>query len=160
MNTLYELTTNYLQALDYLTDPENEIDKETALDTIESLDGTIDDKMLNVGRFITSMDAQASAIEAIEKRQKARRQALSNKAAWLRDYLNTAMTATGKDKVSANDIIIKLAKLPISVQVDDESEIPDEFWRIERSIDKVLIKAAGGCAGVRIESAGFRVAIK
>ncbi len=160
MNTLYELTSNYLQALDYLTDPENEIDKETALDTIESLDGTIDDKMLNVGRFITSMDAQASAIEAIEKRQKARRQALSNKAAWLRDYLNTAMTATGKDKVSANDIIIKLAKLPISVQVDDESEIPDEFWRIERSIDKVLIKAAGGCAGVRIESAGFRVAIK
>ena len=160
MNTLYELTTNYLQALDYLTDPENEIDKETALDTIESLDGTIDDKMLNVGRFITSMEAQAGAIEAIEKRQKARRQALSNKAAWLRDYLNTAMTATGKDKVSANDIIIKLAKLPISVQVDDESEIPDEFWRIERSIDKVLIKAAGGCAGVRIESAGFRVAIK
>lgn len=160
MNTLYELTTNYLQALDYLTDPENEIDKETALDTIESLDGTIDDKMLNVGRFITSMEAQASAIEAIEKRQKARRQALSNKAAWLRDYLNTAMTATGKDKVSANDIIIKLAKLPISVQVDDESEIPEEFWRIERSIDKVLIKAAGGCAGVRIESAGFRVAIK
>ena len=160
MNTLYELTTNYLQALDYLTDPENEIDKETALDTIESLDGTIDDKMLNVGRFITSMEAQAGAIEAIEKRQKARRPALSNKAAWLRDYLNTAMTATGKDKVSANDIIIKLAKLPISVQVDDESEIPDEFWRIERSIDKVLIKAAGGCAGVRIESAGFRVAIK
>ena len=160
MNTLYELTSNYLQALDYLTDPENEIDKETALDTIESLDGTIDDKMLNVGRFITSMEAQASAIEAIEKRQKARRQALSNKAAWLRDYLNTAMTATGKDKVSANDIIIKLAKLPISVQVDDESEIPEEFWRIERSIDKVLIKAAGGCAGVRIESAGFRVAIK
>lgn len=160
MNTLYELTTNYLQALDFLTDPENEIDKETALDTIESLDGTIDDKMLNVGRFITSMEAQASAIEVIEKRQKARRQALSNKAAWLRDYLNTAMTATGKDKVSANDIIIKLAKLPISVQVDDLSAVPEEFWRIERSIDKVLIKAAGGCAGVRIESAGFRVSIK
>jgi hypothetical protein len=160
MNTLYELATNYMQALDYLTDPENEIDKETALDTIESLDGTLDDKMLNVGRFITSMEAQASAIEAIEKRQKARRQALSNKAAWLRDYLNSAMKETGKEKVSANDIVIKLAKLPISVQVDDLTAVPEEFWRIERSIDKVLIKAAGGCAGVRIESAGFRVSIK
>jgi len=116
--------------------------------------------MLNVGRFITSMEAQATAIETVERRQKARRQALVNKAAWLRDYLNSAMTATGKDKLSADDIIIKLAKLPISVQVDDECQIPEEFWRIERSIDKTLIKAAGGCAGVRIESAGFRVAIK
>ena len=37
MNTsLYELTTSYMQALDFLTDPENEIDQQTAIDTIES----------------------------------------------------------------------------------------------------------------------------
>jgi len=161
MNTsLYELTTSYMQALDFLTDPENEIDQQTAIDTIESLDGTIDDKMLNLGRFITSIEAQADAIEAVEKRQRARRLYLVKKAVWLRDYLNDAMTTTGKNKLSANDIAISLAKLPVSVQVDDESLIPDEFWKIERSIDKQLIKTLGGCEGVRIESKGFRVAIR
>jgi hypothetical protein len=160
--TLYELTTSYMQALDFLTDPENEVDNQAATDTMEGLDGSIDFKMLNIGRFIATIEHQAEGIEAVEKKAKARRQALEKKAAWLRDYLKTSMTTTGKNALTSGDITIKLAKLPVSVQVDDESLIPVEFWKekIERSIDKTLIKTLGGCAGVRIESGGFRVAIK
>ena len=159
---LYDLTQNYMQALDFLTDPENDIDQQTAVDTMENLDGELDDKLLNVGRFIASMEAQATAIEEVERRQKARRLSLENKATWLRDYLQSNMSKSGHDKITAPDIALKLAKLPVSVQIDDESQIPAEFWKekILTSINKTGIKAAGGCAGVRIESAGFRVSIK
>jgi hypothetical protein len=162
MNRLYELTSSYLQALDFLTDPENEVDQQTAIDTMENLEGDLDDKLLNVGRFIASIEAQANAIEEVERRQKARRIILENKAAWLRDYLQANMSTSGRDKITAPDIALKLAKLPVSVQIDDETKIPTEFWKekVFTTIDKVGIKAAGGCAGVRIESAGFRVAIK
>jgi hypothetical protein len=159
--SLYDLSENYYQALDFLTDPENDVDQQTALDTLESLDGELDDKLLNVARFIASMESQAEAIAEVEKRQKARRQALENKSDWLRDYLKNAMSRTGHNKVTAPDIAVSLAKTPAAVKILDESLIPANFWDVKevRSISKTRIKECGGCEGAVIES-GFRVAIK
>jgi hypothetical protein len=159
---LYQLTQNYTQALNFLTDPENEIDLQTALDTMESLDGELDDKLLNVGRFIASMEAEAEAISAIAKRQKYRATALENKAGWLRDYLQSNMNQSGRTAIKAHDIALKLAKLPASVKIIDERMIPAEFWKekVTLAVDKNLIKSVGGCDGVCIESNGFRVSIK
>lgn len=159
--SLYALSTNYVQALDFLTDPDNDIDQQTAVDTMESLDGELDDKLLNVARMIVTLEHQAEGVKAVAKRQAERAKALESKTAWLKDYLKQSMQATGHDKASANDIAIKLAKTPEAVKVIDEALIPSEFWKekIERSVDKTSIKNAGGCAGVVIES-GFRVAIK
>jgi len=68
----------------------------------------------------------------------------------------------GHTFIKAPDIALKLSKLPSSVHIIDESKIPAEFWKekVTRSLDKILIKSSGGCDGVRIESAGFRVSIK
>lgn len=160
--SLYELSSTYLQALDFLTDPDNAIDAQTISDTMEGLDDQIETKMLNVGRFITMLEYQAEGIAEAEKRQRDRRKTLENKAAALRDYLQGCMTQTGKAKLSDSEIALSLAKLPPSVVVDDESKIPAEFWRekVEYSIDKTAIKAAGGCPGAHVESLGFRVSIK
>ncbi len=162
---LYELTEHYLRALDFLTDPENEIDQQTAVDTIESLDGELDDKLINVGRVIANLEAAADNIKAAEKRQADRRKSLENKAAWLREYLVKNMAATGHNKVSADDIALSLAKLPGSVQIEDETAIPASFWqeKIEKVLDKKAISEAIK-AGEKIPGAvlktGFRVAIK
>lgn len=164
--SLYELTGQYLEALDFLTDPANEIDQQTAIDTMEAMDGSIDDKMLNVGRFIVELEHQAEGIKKAMDRMAARRKTAESRAQWLRDYLKSAMESvmehTGKHKVSDVDIALSLAKLPPSVIVEDENLIPDEFKRTktEISIDKMAIKQAGGCPGCRVESAGFRISIK
>jgi hypothetical protein len=160
--TLYELTQEYTEALDFLTDPANEIDKQCIADTIESLDGALDQKILNVGRFISTIEAEAEAIEAVELRQRNRRQTLENKSAWLRDYLISSMSATGHTALKAADIALTLAKLPASVQILDETLIPPQFWKenITRAIDKMKIKDVGGCPGTVIESKGYRVSIK
>lgn len=160
--SLYELSSNYMQALDFLTDPENDIDNQTLTDTIEGLDGELDDKMLNVGRFIASMVHEAEGIKEVERRQTARRKSLESKIENLKHYLKHHMTETGHKKIKASDIALSLVANPASVQVIDESLIPDEFWRVveQRSIDKTAIKEAGGCAGVEIASSGYRVSIK
>jgi hypothetical protein len=162
---LYKLTEHYLQALDFLTDPENEIDQQTAIDTIESLDGKIDDKFLNVAKALANYEAEAEAIKAVEKRQQERRKALENKASWLRDYLKRNMEATGHNKVSDSEISVSLAKTPTSLQIDDETAIPPEFikTKVETSIDKNAladaIKQGLDLPGVRLQTS-FRVAIK
>ena len=159
--SLYELSQNYVKALDFLTDPENDIDQITAVDTIESLDGELDDKIANVARMIVMLEHQADGIDEVAKRQRDRAKAIENKSAWLSDYLKESMQRTGHDKVDAADIAIKLAKTPASVKIMDESAIPSVFWRekIERVVDKTARKAAGGCPGAVIET-GLRVAIK
>jgi len=159
---LYELSEHYLKALDFLTDPENEIDQQAAVDTIESLDGELDDKLINVARTIANFEAEAKAVKEVEERQAKRRKSLEAKTKWLRDYLVFHMSNTGHTKLAAPDISLSLAKLPASVQVDDEGVIPAEFWHEEvvRKLDKTLIKQANGCPGARVESGGFRVSIK
>ena len=160
--TLYEMTGQYLEALDFLTDPENGVDEITIKDTLESIDSEIDEKMLNVGRFILELEHQAEGIKSAMDRMAARRKTAEARAQWLKDYLKSAMEHTGKHKVSDADIALSLARLPPSVIVDDELLIPSEFKRTktEISIDRQAIKQAGGCPGCRVESAGYRISIK
>jgi hypothetical protein len=160
--SLYEISANYLSALDFITDPDQDIDAQTSADTLEAVEGVLDDKLLNVARYIASLEHQALGIKEAEQRQAARRKAIENKAELLRDYLKTHMEQTGHTKINAPDISIGLAKLPASVQIDDEALIPEMFWRVDvkRSVDKPLIKTANGCPGARVESSGYRVSIK
>ncbi|MDE3023729.1 MAG: siphovirus Gp157 family protein [Pseudomonadota bacterium] len=162
MITLYEISTNFLDAMNFLSDPDNEIDNQTIADTMESLTGEFTDKALNVARYIASIEAEAQAIKEVEKRQEQRRKSLENSAIRLREYLKSQMVATGNDKIKSSDIALSLAKLPPSVQIEDEALIPSKYWRVveSKSIDKTAIKSANGCPGARIESNGYRVSIK
>lgn len=158
---LYELSNTYAEALDVMTDPDNDIDMQTINDTLEGLDAEIDDKILNVARFVATIEAEADAIKVIEDRQKARRQRLERISDDLRDYLKFNLQKTAKDKVKAADIEVKLAKTPAAVRILDESVIPFEFFDTKQimTLSKTRIKAAGGCEGAVIET-GFRVSIK
>jgi hypothetical protein len=160
MPSLYELSTNYAAAFNFMAAPENEIDLQTLQDTMEGLDGEVDEKMLNVARFIESIKHEASGIKEVEKRTADRRRVLEKKADLLKDYLNDNMQRIGKLKVSAADISVTLGKCPPSVFIHDESIIPDQFWVISRAISLSAIKAAGGCEGAEILSKGFSLRIK
>ena len=86
MSHLYEMTQEYLKALDFLTDPNNEVDTQCAIDTIEALEGGMADKILNTARMIATLEAEAEAIKAVAKRQADRAKNVENRAQWLRDY--------------------------------------------------------------------------
>lgn len=142
MTALYQLSQNYYQALDYLTDPENDIDTQTTLDTLEGLDGEIDDKIISVAKMIVMLDHDAEGIKAVAKKQAERAKALEQKASWLRDYLKNNMLRIDHLKVENSEISVKLANTPPAVKVVDESLIPEEFWRTktELTVDKAGIK--------------------
>lgn len=159
--SLYEISQNYLNLLDTITDPEIEMDEQTIIDTLEGVDGELDDKILNVARFIATIEAQADAVSEVAKKQATRAKSLANKANSLREYLKNSMAATGHNKVNAADIAVSLAKTPASVKIVDENLIPVSFWDVKeiKSISKSRIKEIGGCPGAVIEG-GYRVAIK
>jgi uncharacterized protein Yka (UPF0111/DUF47 family) len=162
MTTLYDINKKYLEALEFLTDPENEMDAQTIADTMEGMEGELTDKILNTARYVLHIEHQADGISDAIKRMSARAKALENHADRMRDYIRDNMQDAGLKKIPSHDVIVSLAKLPASVQIDDESLIPINFWMVKevRSLNKTAIKDAGGCAGARVESKGNRVSIK
>ena len=58
---LYEIATAYWQALDFLTDPEQDIPLEAVNDTIEALEGDFDQKAVNIAAFARQMELEAEA---------------------------------------------------------------------------------------------------
>lgn len=160
--TLYELTQEYIEAMDFMTDPENDIDYQTIADTFESLDFDIETKISNTAKVITMLDHLADGIKEVERKQAERRKSIEKRSEALRAYLLGSMQATGKNKVESADIAVKLAKLPPSVKIIDESLIPEQFWRVKevRDISKTDIKNAGGCPGAEVITGAYGLVIK
>ncbi|WP_241674725.1 siphovirus Gp157 family protein [Candidatus Methylobacter oryzae] len=93
--SLYELSANYLQALDFLTDPETDLPIEAINDTLETLGGELEDKAINVAKFFRNMEAAADAIKSAEADMAKRRKALENRVQWLKNYVKESMEICG-----------------------------------------------------------------
>lgn len=158
--SLYSLTANYMAALDFLTDPEIEVDQQTTIDTLESIESTYEDKLINCAKFVESIGNQIDGMKAAEDRIKKRREALQNKKEWLIDYMRESMERTGYKKVDSAEISVSLQKNRPHVEIDDLQLVPFEFTRAKIEPIKSAILKAGGCPGARIVQDGFRLSIK
>jgi hypothetical protein len=153
--------------LDFLTDPELAIPIEAVNDTLEALSGELEDKAINVAKFIRNMEVTAKAIKTAELNMAKRRKALETRAQWLEDYLKSSMEATGITKIECPHFKLSIAKNPPSLDLFDSHAIPNAYKHTEtvttEHIDRAAIKAALA-NGQRIQGArlttGTRLVIK
>lgn len=139
---LYDLTSDYLDALDALAEIED-LPPEAIADTLEGLAGAWEDKALNVARYVRNLEAEAVAIEEAKNRMGARGKAAANQAARLKAYLKAELERTGL-KPKAPDLALRLQNNPPSVTIDDTALIPDDYRRTETVT--TLLKAEIGTA--------------
>jgi hypothetical protein len=163
--SLYELSTNYLEALDFLTDPEMDLPIETVNDTLESLSGELEDKAINVAKFFRNMEATADAIKIAEANMAKRRKALENRVQWLKNYIKENMEVCGITNIECPHFKLSIQKTPAVVNVMDEDAIPAQFkeevtsWKIDKTAIKDAIKSGSIVPGTELIS-GTRLAIK
>jgi hypothetical protein len=163
--SLYQLSGEYYQALADLTDPENDYPVQAVVDTLDSLGGELQDKSINVAKFIRHLETQAEAIKQAETEMARRRKTLEAHAIGLKAYLKSSMELTGITKIECPYFKLSIAKNPASLDLFDELAIPDEFKRTETVtvIDKAAIKAAiiagHEVTGARVTN-GTRLVIK
>lgn len=97
MNTsLYELTGQYNYLLDMLYD--EEVDEQTLLDTLEGIEGEIEEKADNYAKIMRMLDAEAAEIKAEEERLAKRRESREKRITWLKQRLYYSMKEIGKTK--------------------------------------------------------------
>ena len=139
--TLYELTSEYLDLLAMLEDPD--VDEELINDTLEALGGELEVKADGYARVMRQMDADAKAIKAEEERLANRRKSLENRSAALKGRLQQMMEITGKVKFKTELFSFGIQKNPAAVVMDEQyiENIPECYLIIqEPKIDKQKIK--------------------
>lgn len=163
--SLYQLSGNYLQALDILTDPDNDLPSNAIADTLEALGGELEDKVINVAKFLRNMEAIAEAIKAAEADMSKRRKGLENRVQWFKDYLKGSMEQTGISKIECPYFKLSIQKNPVAVNVYDEDAVPQQFkiavtiWRVDKAAIKIAISNGQAIAGAELVN-GTRLVIK
>ena len=147
MNTLYTLNEQYEAVMNMLYSEDTDI--QTVLDTLEGIEGEIEDKADGYAKIISALKADAKIIKEEETRLYDRRKAIENKADMLKSNLEGVMKSTGKTDFKTALYSFKIQKNPTSVVIDDEGKIPNTYL-IEQpaKIDKKAIMEVlkdGGC---------------
>lgn len=139
MNTLYELTSEYLQLLEMAEDPD--VDLQTIADTMESIGGEIEDKADGYARVMKQIEADTAGIKAEIERLTARKASMENNVKRMKESLQAAMEATGKKKFKTELFSFGIQKNPSRVVLDDV--VPDKYLiPQEPKVDRNSIKAA------------------
>ena len=132
--SLYDLSGQYLSALDFFTDPEEDLPMQAINDTLEGLEGQIQEKSINVAKVLRNMEETAKSIKEAEKKMFDRRKAIENRVLSLKDYLKSNMEATGIQKIECPWFRLAIQKNPASVEIHDEKQLPDEYVTVELAL--------------------------
>lgn len=125
---LYELTERYEEVTSLLYD--GETDEQTILDTLESIEGEIEDKADNYARIIKNLSAEAEMVKAEADRLDRRRKSLEARANWLKRILKANMEFIGKTKFKTALFSFSISKnggtQPMTI-TENLGEIPNKY---------------------------------
>jgi hypothetical protein len=129
---LYELTEQYEELMDLLYDEET--DEQTVLDTLESVEGEIEDKADNYAKILRNMAAEAEAVKAEEDRLHRRRVRIENSAKWLKNTLQANLEFIGKTKFKTElfsfSVVNNGGLQPLSI-TENLGEIPSKYLIVQ-----------------------------
>lgn len=125
---LYELTEQWNDVYSLMED--GETDEQVIQDTLEGIEGEIEDKADNYAKIIRNLQADAEALKAEEDRLNRRRKSVESHIQWLKDNLQANLEFIGKTKFRTNLFSFSVSKnggkQPLSI-TENLDEIPGKF---------------------------------
>ena len=143
MSTLYQLTADYAELLLMAEDPDT--DPQAFADTLEGIEGAIEDKADGYAMVIRQIMADVAGLKAEIDRLTARKRAGENAIERMKEALQYSMQATGKTKFKTQLFSFGIRKNPPSVVIDavNVRDFPDKYIiESEPILDKKALKDA------------------
>ena len=122
--TLHELTGEWIDLYEMMEDPD--CDPQAIADTLEGLEGEIEEKADNYAVIISTLKADSAALKAEEERLHSRRKAIDNNIERMKRNLENMMFTTGKIKFKTLRYSFGIQKNPPSIVLDGGT-IPEEY---------------------------------
>lgn len=125
---LYELAEQWDAVFNMMED--GETDEQVIFDTLESIEGEIEDKADNYAKMIRNLQASVDVLKAEEERLYYRRKSTENHIQRLKDNLQANLEFIGKTKFKTDLFSFSVAKnggkQPLSI-TDNLDEIPGKY---------------------------------
>lgn len=137
MSNLYQLTSNYETVLNMIYD--EDVDEQMILDTLEGIEGEIEDKADGYAKIIKELEAKANARKEEAKRLTESAKSFENKTKMLKQNLYNAMKTTGKTKFATELFSFNIAKNGGKQTLTIDGDVPEEYTKtiIENDTDKI-----------------------
>ncbi len=137
MSNLYQLTNDYETVLNMLYD--EDADEQMILDTLESIEGEIEDKANNYAKIIKELEAKQNARKEEAKRLTESAKVFENRVKALKSNLFNSMKATGKTKFATDLFSFNIAKNGGKQTLTIDGEVPEEYTKTitENDTDKI-----------------------
>lgn len=135
--SLYEITSGFPALME-----NEEITEEDKKKIEDELTVLLQQKSQNIIGYTKNIELTINAMKEEEKRIAEDRKALENKMARFKDYVKECMERNGITKIETGLGTLSIAKSPVSVEITNEEEVPEEFKKevVTTKIDKTKIK--------------------
>lgn len=140
---IFNLSDDYMQILGMMEDPD--LDKQMLKDTMEGIEGALEDKFDNYVFVAKEMQADIKALEETIKELQARKDSKEANLKKMKEIMTLVMNTTGKVKFKTSLHSYWVQKNPESVVIDTEDvrAIPEDYLTFkEPEPNKTAIKAA------------------
>lgn len=140
MNSLYAITNNFVNLMNKVA--EGEITEEEYNRLGQELAIELQNKSVNIVAYIRNEESFMEAVKSEEKRLKEMREKAENKIEKFKQYVKDNMEKLNLQEVPTELGSLKIAKNPMSVEIENEDEVPNEFKQEITTIkvDKTAIK--------------------
>jgi hypothetical protein len=137
MSNLYKLTNDYETVLNMLYD--EDADEQMILDTLEAIEGEIEDKANNYAKIIKELEAKQNSRKEEAKRLTESAKVFENRVKALKSNLFNSMKATGKTKFATDLFSFNIAKNGGKQTLTIDGEVPEEYTKTitENDTDKI-----------------------
>lgn len=109
---------------------------------LENIDDEIETKADNIAKVLRDFDGDIEALKFEEERLAKKRKAIENRQKQLKEYLQNAMLVLDKRKFKTDLFSFNIQKNAPSLKILDESKIPDDYYKIEKKLNKNDLKEA------------------
>lgn len=109
---------------------------------LENIDDEIETKADNIAKILRDFDGDIEALKSEEERLAKKRKAIENRQKHLKEYLQNAMLVLDKRKFKTDLFSFNIQKNAPSLKILDESKIPEDYYKIERELNKNDLKEA------------------
>ena len=142
---LFELTSDYLKLLELAEDPET--DPEALADTMEGIEGALEDKLDSYAYVLSSLDGDINTVDTEIKRLQDIKKSLVNNKDRIKKNMYSSMVALDIRKINTATHQFTIAKnggkLPVVIYDGITPEfVPEEYRVTKYDFDKDAIRAA------------------
>ena len=137
MATIYEIRDDLKYFYDFISDPENTYDDQIIKDTLESLEGELEDKIEAYMHVMVQLETDADGLDKEIARLTARRDACRNPAKRMKETILQTLQAHGKPKIETEHFRLSVAKNGGLQPLKITGDVPAEYCKLEPDNGKI-----------------------